>query len=63
MVDVTEEGFFWNGKTWRSLSVIAREITGHTGPGRGSSASRERPVMTRTTIRCAIYTRKSSDEG
>ncbi|MBL6428938.1 MAG: DUF2924 domain-containing protein [Maritimibacter sp.] len=28
VVDVTEEGFFWNGKTWRSLSVIAREITG-----------------------------------
>lgn len=28
VVDVTEEGFAWNGKTWRSLSVIAREITG-----------------------------------
>ncbi|EAQ13591.1 Protein of unknown function (DUF2924) [Maritimibacter alkaliphilus HTCC2654] len=28
VVDVTEEGFVWNGKTWRSLSVIAREITG-----------------------------------
>jgi hypothetical protein len=28
IVDVTEEGFVWNGQTWRSLSVIAREITG-----------------------------------
>lgn len=27
-VDVSEEGFVWNGQTWRSLSVIAREITG-----------------------------------
>lgn len=28
VVDVTEDGFLWNGRTWRSLSVIAREITG-----------------------------------
>jgi hypothetical protein len=25
---VTEKGFIWRGKTWKSLSVIAREITG-----------------------------------
>lgn len=25
---VVEEGFQWRGKTWRSLSVIAREMTG-----------------------------------
>jgi len=25
---VSEHGFHWGGKTWRSLSVIAREITG-----------------------------------
>lgn len=25
---VTEQGFVWRGKTWKSLSVIAREITG-----------------------------------
>ncbi|MGB0748553.1 MAG: DUF2924 domain-containing protein [Magnetospiraceae bacterium] len=25
---VVEEGFLWKGKTWRSLSKIAREITG-----------------------------------
>jgi hypothetical protein len=27
-VDVTEAGYLWNGKTWRSLSAIAKEITG-----------------------------------
>jgi hypothetical protein len=27
-VIVLEDGFEWNGRTWRSLSVIAREITG-----------------------------------
>ena len=28
VVDVTEAGFVWNSETWRSLSAIAREITG-----------------------------------
>lgn len=28
VVDVIEGGFMWNGQTWRSLSAIAREITG-----------------------------------
>ena len=28
VVDVTDEGYLWNGKVWRSLSAIAREITG-----------------------------------
>lgn len=28
VVDVTETGFEWRGKNWRSLSAIAREITG-----------------------------------
>lgn len=28
VVDVTETGFDWRGKNWRSLSAIAREITG-----------------------------------
>ena len=27
-VQVVEDGFLWRGKTWRSLSVIAREMTG-----------------------------------
>ncbi len=27
-VDVTDEGFAWNGETYRSLSAVARAITG-----------------------------------
>lgn len=27
-VEVTEDGFLWNGQNWRSLSAIARAITG-----------------------------------
>lgn len=28
VVDVLPDGYLWNGKTWRSLSAIAKEITG-----------------------------------
>jgi len=28
VIDVTETGFTWRGEAWRSLSAIAREITG-----------------------------------
>lgn len=28
VVEVTEAGFVWRDRTWRSLSAIAREITG-----------------------------------
>jgi hypothetical protein len=28
VVDITEDGFVWNGKTYSSLSAIARAITG-----------------------------------
>lgn len=28
VVDVTEDGFRWDGQTWQSLSAIARAITG-----------------------------------
>jgi hypothetical protein len=28
VVDVSTHGFVWKGETWRSLSAIAREITG-----------------------------------
>jgi hypothetical protein len=47
---VTESGFVWRGKTWASLSVIAREITGThwSGPrffGLGTKTSkRDRDV-------------------
>ena len=32
-VDVTDDGFEWRGKTYGSLSVIAREITGAVWSG------------------------------
>ena len=28
LVEVTGDGYLWQGETWRSLSAIAREITG-----------------------------------
>lgn len=45
VVDVTEQGFRWRERTWRSLSAIAREITGAhwSGPrffGRSGRAGR-----------------------
>lgn len=46
---VTEKGFIWRGKTWKSLSVIAREITGArwSGPrffGLRTAAKRDRDI-------------------
>jgi hypothetical protein len=32
-VEVMDKGFLWNGRTYRSLSVIAREITGSSRNG------------------------------
>lgn len=28
VVEITDDGYLWQGRTWRSLSAIAREITG-----------------------------------
>lgn len=28
VVEIRSDGYFWNGRPWRSLSAIAREITG-----------------------------------
>jgi hypothetical protein len=33
VVEVTENGYRWRGTTWRSLSAIAREITGTNWSG------------------------------
>ncbi len=74
---VTDAGFEWKGESWKSLSRIAREITGQKWSGpvffglkarSGGSASqvelRELTAMSKTPVRhCAIYTRKSSEEG
>jgi hypothetical protein len=76
---VRENGFEYDGRRYRSLTVIAERITGAhwSGPGslvsvseRVHSSRRGRPMKkpeTTTwrnrTVRCAIYTRKSSEEG
>ena len=77
---VLEDGFEWNGAPWRSLSAIAREITGSRWSGprffglneRRTPSPRSPPMrkavngsasIGKTSIRCAIYTRKSSEEG
>lgn len=57
-VEVINGGYVMDGKVWRSLSAIARHITGARWVG---SALLWSSVMQR--IRCAIYTRKSSEEG
>ena len=73
------DGFEYEGQRYRSLTVIAEQITGAhwSGPrflvspnGRVPSSRRDQPMkkpgttMRRNgTVRCAIYTRKSSEEG
>ena len=68
-----EDGFAWNGTTYRSLSQVARAITGTRWNGRrffgvaaaNGPASLGGPVMTgeRKRLRCAVYTRVSTDHG
>ena len=71
-VTVVDDGFLWNGETYRSLSGIARAITGTNWNGprffgmREGTARRRRPPWRLTSarcLRCAVYTRKSSEHG
>ena len=92
-VSVTDDGFEFQGKSYRSLTKIARDITGARWSGprffgltkqigeRGSDARQNgapaRNLISRTPmvrfcqdgsparrkVRCAVYTRKSSEEG
>ena len=67
-VEVLEEGVRYRGDTFASLSEAARVITGvrWNGPrllrpaGCGVNV---RAVVKPAVLRCAVYTRKSSDEG
>ena len=58
IIDVIENGFVWEGNAYRSLSVIAKAITGTHWSG-----PILRPMTSNSRFRCAIYTRKSSEEG
>ena len=92
-VTVKEEGFTYAGRSYRSLTAIAREITGaqwsgprffglaRRSPATGHpshhrpmnwarkgvlqmpSRAADSPGKSRQKVRCAIYTRKSTEEG
>jgi DNA invertase Pin-like site-specific DNA recombinase len=72
------DGIEWRGQRYRSPSVVARKITGARWSGprffglrrqldshsrAGRAMAKADLARTGSTIRCAIYTRKSSDEG
>ena len=57
---VLEEGFSWRGKQWRSLSAIAREITGTPWSGpRFFGLQKSMPSSERT----ALATRSRTESG
>ena len=69
---VVDGGFAWNGKTYDSLSKVAFAITGTKWNGprffglRDRDRRREVAIMTASdtkTVRCAIYTRVSTEAG
>ena len=70
-VAVLAEGFAWNGKTYPSLSKIAFAITGTRWNGPRFFGLRDKPAKggslmktgTAKQVRCAIYTRVSTDQG
>ena len=73
VVTVTRDGFEWQGRPYQSLSAIARAITGTRWNGwtffglrkaRRMSRRDRRPMPAKVRkLRCAVYTRKSTDEG
>ena len=71
---VLEDGFEYEGQRYCSLSMIAERITGArwSGPrffgltkrtSRSMSRPAAKPMRRSGPIRCAVYTRKSSEEG
>jgi site-specific DNA recombinase len=71
-LSVLDNGFEYQGQTYRSLTRIARRITGSGWSVRAfsglPSTGRRGPRMSKPPLRgrqmrCAIYTRKSSEEG
>ena len=67
-VRVIEEGFVYKDRVWKSLSAIAKDITGAhwSGPrffGIKTRAGVRGTFMSAIKKRCAVYTRKSTEEG
>ena len=71
LVMVLADGFSWNGDTYGSLSKVAFAITGARWNssrffGSARSATVGGPIVkngTTKSVRCAIYTRVSTDHG
>ena len=64
-VAVTHDGFAYQGEAYASLSQVAGKITGTKWNGPlffGLRKAKGRGMMA-SSLRCAIYTRKSSEEG
>jgi DNA invertase Pin-like site-specific DNA recombinase len=68
VVTVTADGFEWQGRPYKSLSAIARAITGTRWNGwtffglkNHRRGGHDEAVVRK--LRCAVYTRKSSEEG
>lgn len=64
-VMVVADGFAFEGKTYDSLSQVALVITGTKWNGPRLRPARREATMTATgkSVRCAIYTRVSTDAG
>ena len=71
-VTVLADGFAWNGKTYPSLSKVAFAITGTRWNGPKFFGLRDKPSqggpghedrIRSKQVRCAIYTRVSTDQG
>ena len=67
-VTVRDEDFEYQGRPYKSLSAIARAITGTRWnglalfwPEKSAGVVMKKPVVRK--LRCAVYTRKSSEEG
>jgi hypothetical protein len=67
VVKILEKGFEYQSQKYRSLSAIAREIPALAGMASFSLDSRSATMPevkeARRTVRCAVYTRKSTEEG
>ena len=65
-VTVLDSGYEYQGQVYRSLTEIAKAITGTKWSGPvffGYKRPGKRSASMNPRIRCAIYTRKSSEEG
>ena len=58
-----DDGYEYQGRRYKSLSAIARAITGTRWNGPLAQSSERQLKAPVRKVRCAVYTRKSSEEG